>query len=913
MPNWAIISSAIVAVILIATIIWLFLLVRKANKPEAVTREEFALQCIPAYVAFIGLGISAISSKDSIPDQVVKLIAAIFGLPPSASTPIALSEQLLVGVVIFVGVSYLNKLHANWNGAISADEEEAKRLQQNTSLLPQAVSELRRVWKRQPARSLYFSNQKIDPLTLPIEPNLVWHDHARELFELWQTKVAFSDKAGDGWDNHDKCWVGRNRQTNVPLFLFCSHNEPTSTELDQFKAFANRITPATNKLLYVVFQSETAINREESGFRLVSEEYLYQHIVDFDNYFYHVCKQVEQERLPSSELTIRDIFTSSSIAADSKGEQIVSANLGAYLAEWAKAPPGKQLALLGEYGQGKTTGTQMFVYDAVKSDMATCNGRIPILLELRGKSPVNLQPAELLAAWGEKYGLQAKGLMKLLIAGRLIIIFEGFDEMANIATLAARVGHFRSLWQFAFAKNKVMFTGRRNMFFDDEELNTMFRKDALDKLASMCQVLHLCPFDLAKIKEGLRWASTSTRDEIIEATRTNSQILDIAARPSLLFLIGNLWADLRKEHAIEKLTSAYVIDCFIRESLARQAAKESSIGFTELTPIERQYFHEGIAFFMAQAGSTNQISNVDLTIAIEKLYKSYPADVHIAEDTASAQKQAPLKIRYKGNVKTIEQIATDIRTHGILVNDLSRTETFKFAHKSFYECIVGKINALSTLIPKSIFYSSILGAAGRVVRYRDETPEIMRFFAEVFVAQVQRRDVHGEVVNMVFETIIFGAKKGIVKPFIGKSIGSKFNHVGQSFFTRYKLIDYRAGALEELARINESILFTTLLFSLLALFQPKSFISLNLPLLRSLNPLSSLIYVIIGIGGSLIFSWAIVSICYFRCVAILLLSANKAQAQEYIVTLTRSIGAKNTNFLVEEVKKKYGADLIRYP
>jgi len=96
-------------------------------------------------------------------------------------------------------------------------------------------------------------------------------------------------------------------------------------------------------------------------------------------------------------------------------------------------------------------------------------------MELRGKSPANLEPQELLGAWAQQYQLQASALMKLLIAGKLIIIFEGFDEMANISNAEARIAHFRSLWMFAFPKSKIIFTGRRNLFFEDKELHIVFK------------------------------------------------------------------------------------------------------------------------------------------------------------------------------------------------------------------------------------------------------------------------------------------------------------------------------------------------------------------------------------------------------------------------------------------------------
>jgi hypothetical protein len=55
--------------------------------------------------------------------------------------------------------------------------------------------------------------------------------------------------------------------------------------------------------------------------------------------------------------------------------------------------------------------------------------------------------------------------MKLLVAGKLLIIFDGFDEMANVADIKSRVEHFRSLWQFSYPKTKNYYLPGDVIFF----------------------------------------------------------------------------------------------------------------------------------------------------------------------------------------------------------------------------------------------------------------------------------------------------------------------------------------------------------------------------------------------------------------------------------------------------------------
>ena len=128
--------------------------------------------------------------------------------------------------------------------------------------------------------------------------------------------------------------------------------------------------------------------------------------------------------------------------------------------EWLEEESYRHIALLGDYGQGKST---LSLYFSLKLFEYFDNGeasRIPILIELRGKSPRSLSPSELLATWAYKYRIDVGALTYLLIAGRLLLIFEGFDEMDLTGDTDARLEHFRTLWKFTYPSSKILITGR---------------------------------------------------------------------------------------------------------------------------------------------------------------------------------------------------------------------------------------------------------------------------------------------------------------------------------------------------------------------------------------------------------------------------------------------------------------------
>jgi hypothetical protein len=734
MPSW------LIVILVIASLILLVYLAISWLRPKENTREQYALKCLTTSSALVIAGIGAISSRDGIADNLTKILALLLNQSPPDSTPAPLSEKMLIVVLVSYAIYLISKSHLHWRGAISEEEMDRKRMKRSTALLPQAIEEGRRILSRTEKWKVYNQQQRIDPVTIPDEPNLAWHDHIRELFELWYRTSLFNDGSDrTGWQQPSKCWIGYDRTRESKIVLFCREDQPTPDAIKQITKIAQQFEITGLGNIFVAIKGNSAL-LDVDNVRLISEAFLLDHIADFTDYQQEIVRRVEGDHFPGSTLTLKDIYSVSSVQEMHTGGRSNSYDLTGFFNSWSCQPPGQQIALLGEYGQGKSTAALMFTYDAIKSKFRSTSGRIPILLELRGKSPANLTAQELLGAWSQQYKLHAGALMKLLIAGRLILIFEGFDEMANVATPEARIAHFRSLWRFAYRNSKIVFTGRRNLFFEDQELKVAFRSGNWGDSTAPCKVLHLLPFDDKKIEISLRWTDSVSRAEILQAARTSTQIYDIVSRPSLLFIVARLWDELRPMMAKRRITSAQVIDRFITHSYERQAAKERELDFMVLTTTERRYFHEGLAVYMASRGDTNQITSTDLQAAIERLFAAYPDDVHISRDVLMETALLPLKKRYVEREEAIQAITTDVRTHGILVNDLSARGAFKFAHKSFYEILAAKAQAHYLLEIEPVFYNAIRYSVGTSMDYVGHSEEMMRFFSEFLVVQLKEQD-----------------------------------------------------------------------------------------------------------------------------------------------------------------------------
>jgi predicted NACHT family NTPase len=358
------------------------------------------------------------------------------------------------------------------------------------------------------------------------------------------------------------------------------------------------------------------------------------------DYFLNLKNRVEFDCLPDSELKLPDIYVPSALKGEDNQE--IAEDLETYLQNWLNEAGQRQLALLGEYGQGKSTGTLMFSHHLVQQ----YNGkppRIPILVELRGKSPKTLQPLELLSVWASNYRIDPKALMKLQQAGRLLLIFEGFDEMAEVSDSEAHRNHFCSLWKFCYPKAKILMTGRPNFFLDTHELRALLGIDQSTATSPYVQALYLQFFSQAQIEASLRTATAQNRQEISQLAAQDDKFYDIVARPSLLYIVNQLWDKSELRARQQDVNSALVIGLFIQHSYKRQTEKiRDGRQFMVLNEAERSYFMDGIAAFMAKEKLPNQITLDKFNQIVEQLYAVIPEEFFLQGNALSGNTSRPL-------------------------------------------------------------------------------------------------------------------------------------------------------------------------------------------------------------------------------------------------------------------------------
>lgn len=421
----------------------------------------------------------------------------------------------------------------------------------------------------------------------------------------------------------------------------------------------------------------------------LSVEYIFKdaalkQLADFSGYYRAVDELYHRTLMESSSLTIEDIYVEPECRLESDGSRHI---LWEYVQQWLGENSRRQLALLGDFGQGKTLFSIRLAYKMIQHKAK----RIPILIFLRNKSPRNSTSTEILSYFSVQYGIRAEALDILNRNGKLLLIFDGFDEMDLVGNDDIRKLHFRSLWSLAVPGAKMLITGRPNYFLSPDEMRSALGMQAVTRELPYCEGLELQLFDEKQILLALRSSKKSVQDGIKKVLENGASksFQDLIRRPSLLFYVSQMWEERELEKKYHNLSSAVVIHEFLQHCFERQAAKGSGTPFYFLSPVEREYFMIGVAAKMYKAGEIS-IDRDEFQNTISQLIDMFP-------DAISRKNPIYLNLR---NGKSVREFAgedlnsrlaimNDVRSCGVLVNDYIN-DGLTFAHKSFYDLLTAK-------------------------------------------------------------------------------------------------------------------------------------------------------------------------------------------------------------------------------
>ncbi|KQU97450.1 hypothetical protein [Devosia sp. Root105] len=537
-------------------------------------------------------------------------------------------------------------------------------------------------------------------------PNPHWDLFARDLILEAINEISVAETA---WSTELNCWFGTLAPVHDPSKTTTVAVLPVSQELTSKQA----VTLLHDRKgqyghLYVCVDSDDRLDKvfDHDGVkvRIISKASLLSLGVNLRGYCEDLISRFERDSVLGTALTLSDIFVEPTLVQKEDG---ATTTFSALIDDWVAKEGRQQLSLVGEFGQGKSSAILQYCADWAKSYIANpqINRRIPLLIPLRGRDPSTLTRSNFLAAWGAQHRLSGRALLNLVVAGRAILFFEGFDEVNNAGLRSQRLAQFDALWRFAFPRSKIAFTGRPNFFLDDKELRRLLRIDEIMAASGQpfATLYSFRFFDEQKIEEALRPFPQSTSDGILAHYRTDARFRDIASRPSMLPLIAITWDEI-KESLVNsgKVTSAKIIENYIEFEYRRKEREVEDEQIKSGLTKKQNYLHVphrvknfymmAIARDMQRAGMSNTISRDDLEKSIraaQLVSEAYVAHIDASDEEIQYTKDYLTQEREQGAGKTQESLISDIRTTGVVVRDVvSGPAGYYFPHKQFYEYFI---------------------------------------------------------------------------------------------------------------------------------------------------------------------------------------------------------------------------------
>ena len=390
----------------------------------------------------------------------------------------------------------------------------------------------------------------------------------------------------------------------------------------------------------------------------------YRKLIDFESYVRELVADYEKDELSTYYVDL---------GCQSADESIYKP-MDDYVDDWLNDQTRNHISILGDYGTGKTSFCRQYAAELGRRWLADPDrNRIPILVSLRDYAKaMNLEQlvTDFLV---NRYGIQAgyEAFRRFNADGQLVLLFDGFDEMAQKVDYQTTVDNFEELARAVEAGSKVILTCRTPYFRTSREAEELLScrgpevlvlKEALDLPERPVidltdkpnfEIVQLLPFDREDIQTMLRARFPDEWKRHWQQIEETYNLTELAQRPVLLDMITRSLPELKPRQAIN---AAQLYEVYTDLWLARDEEK----GRTLITRADKRLFMQELALGM--------LRHTELSLHYSRL----PGRVqeHFCLEKADE----------------IDYFAHDIRTCSFLNRDPEGN--YRFVHKSFQEFFV---------------------------------------------------------------------------------------------------------------------------------------------------------------------------------------------------------------------------------
>jgi hypothetical protein len=262
-------------------------------------------------------------------------------------------------------------------------------------------------------------------------------------------------------------------------------------------------------------------------------------------------------------------------------------------------PEVNHLTILGDFGTGKSCCAMELTMRLLERGGAPT----PLFFSLRDYQHEETLQSIVTKGMTEKYGIvnfNYPAFLRLLEEGRLLLIFDAFDELATLSERWATVTSLRRLNEAVRGRSKVILTCRTHYFTTEAAARegiagSMPRGGELFAEVEGRRnyaIVYLEPFSPEQVREFVRRHHPENTDEVMEQIGRLDAVEDLSTRPVLLEMILKTLPRLLKQSGPLNLATLY--ETFTRLWLDDVAKGDA------LTPQDKLRFSQALAIKLNQ-------------------------------------------------------------------------------------------------------------------------------------------------------------------------------------------------------------------------------------------------------------------------------------------------------------------------
>lgn len=219
-----------------------------------------------------------------------------------------------------------------------------------------------------------------------------------------------------------------------------------------------------------------------------------------------------------------------------------------YVDVWLDDPAKEHISVLGEFGTGKTWFTMHYAWKALQDyqkakQKGTERPRLPLVIPLRDYAKAVSVESLFSEFFFRKHEIPIPGYSafeQLNRMGKLLLIFDGFDEMAARVDRQQMINNFWELAKVVVPGSKAILTCRTEHFPEAKEGRDLLNAELQASTAALTgeppqfEVLELEKFNEDQIRQVL---SFRANEGSVQQIMGYPQLLDLARRPVMTELI----------------------------------------------------------------------------------------------------------------------------------------------------------------------------------------------------------------------------------------------------------------------------------------------------------------------------------------------------------------------------------------